>query len=61
MFNQSFGTAMRTKCAAPYACLTVRYQEETKRFTRELPKYFSVEECELIKVFKQYTDDGFTS
>ena len=59
MFNQAFGTAMGTKCAPPYACLTVRYQEETKRFTRELPKYFSVEECKLIKVFKLYMNDGF--
>ena len=60
MFNQVFGTAMETKCAPPYACLTIGYQDENKLFTQELPKYFSVEECELIKeVFKRYMDDGF--
>ena len=40
MPNQVFGTAMETKCAPPYACLTIGYQEETKFFTQELPKYF---------------------
>ena len=51
---------MGTKCAPPYACLSIEYQEETKRFTPELRKYFSVEECELIKEsFKQYLNDGF--
>ena len=49
MFNQVFERAVGTKCAPPYACLTAGYQEETKRFTQELLKYFSVEECELIK------------
>ena len=49
MFNQEFGTAMGPKCAPPYACLTIGYQEETKCFTQELPKYFSVGEYELIK------------
>ena len=60
MFNQIIGTAMGTKCAPPYACLTIRYQEETKLFTQELPKYFSNEEPLLIKeFFKRYMDDGF--
>ena len=60
MFKQVCGTAMGTKCAPPYAYLTIGYQEETKLFTQELPKYFSIEECELIKeVFKRYMDDGF--
>ena len=59
MFYQFFGTAMTTKCAPLYACLTIGYQKETKLFTQELPKYFSVKECELIKeVFKRYMDDG---
>ena len=49
MVYQFFGTAMRTKCAPLYACLTIGYQKETKLFTQELPKYFSVKECELIK------------
>ena len=60
MLNQVFGTAMGAKCAPPYACLTLGYQEETKHFTQELLKYFSIEECELIKeVFKRYMDGGF--
>ena len=42
MFNQIIGTAMGTKCAPPYACLTIGYQEETKLFMQELPKYFSM-------------------
>ena len=29
MSNQVFGTAIRTKCTPLYACLAVRYQEET--------------------------------
>ena len=40
MFNQIIGTAMRTKCAPPYACLTIGYQEETKLSTQELIKIF---------------------
>ena len=60
MFNQTFGTAMGPKCAPLYACLTVSYQEETKLFTQELPKYFSNEESLLIKeFFKIYIVDGF--
>ena len=53
MSYQVFGTAMETKCAPPYACLPIGYQEETRLFTQESTKYFSVEECELIKVFKR--------
>ena len=60
MLNQIFGTAKDTKCAPPYACLTIVYEEETKLFTQELPKYFSIEECLLIKeFFKRYMDDGY--
>ena len=36
MFNQVFGTAMGKKCAPPYACLTIGYQQQTKLFTQEL-------------------------
>ena len=44
---------METRCAPPYACLTIGYQEVTKLCTQKLPKYFAVEESELIKeVFK---------
>ena len=32
MFNQVFVKAMEPKCAPPYACLTIGYQEETKPF-----------------------------
>ena len=43
-----------------HACLTIGYQEKMKLFTKELPKYFSNEECLLIKLFfKRYMDDGF--
>ena len=59
MFNQVFGTVMGTKCAPLYTCLTIWHQEETKSFTQELRKYFSIEECELIKeVFKPYKGKG---
>ena len=60
MFNQIIGRAMGTKCAPPYVCLSIGYQEETKLFTQELPKYFSNEMYLLIKeFFKRYMDDGF--
>ena len=50
---------MGTKCAPLYGCLAIGYQEETKLFPQELPKYFSNEECLLIKEFsKRYMDDG---
>ena len=41
IYLQLLGTAMGTKCAHPYACLTVGYLEETTLFTNELPKYFN--------------------
>ena len=48
------------KCAPSYACLTVGYLKETKRFTYELPKYFNESECKLImELLKRYMDDGF--
>ena len=51
---------MGTKCAPPYACLYIGYQEQAKLFTQELREYFSNEECILIKeFFKRYMDDGF--
>ena len=59
LYNQKQGTAMGTKCAPPYACLTIGYQEETKLFVTELPKYFTEDEITLIKrIFKRYMDDG---
>ena len=60
MYLQLPGTAMGTKCALPYVCLTVGYLEETKPFTKELPKYFNESECKLImELLKRYMDDGF--
>ena len=60
--NQIFGKTMRTKCALPYTCLAIGYQEETKRSTQDLPKYFLNEECLLIKeFFKRYMDEDFFS
>ena len=37
MFLQLLGTAMGTKFAPPYACLSVGYLEETILFPRLLP------------------------
>ena len=60
MYLQLLGTVMGTKCAPPYACLTVGYLEETKIFTNELPKYFKESECKLImELLKRYMDDDF--
>ena len=60
MYLQLLETAMSTKCAPPYACLTVGYLKETKLFTYELPKYFNKSECKLImELLKRYMDDGF--
>ena len=60
MYLQMLGTAMGTKCAPPYACLTIGYLEETKLFREELPKYFNQVECNLItELLKRYMDDGF--
>ena len=51
---------MATECAPIYACLTVRYLEETKLFINELAKYFNESECKLIvELLKRYMDDGF--
>ena len=60
MFHQLSGTAMGTKCAPPFACLVIGYMEENLLFPIELPKYFSDEECQIIKkYFKRYMDDCF--
>ena len=48
VYLQLLGTAMGTKCAPRYACLTVGYLEETKRFTNKLPEYFNKSECRLM-------------
>ena len=60
MYLQLFGTAICTKCAAPYASLTVGYLEEKKLFTNELPKYFNENECKLtMELLKRYMHDSF--
>ena len=60
IYPQLLGTAIGTKCASSYACLTVGYLEETKPFTKELQKYFNVSECKLImEPLQRYTKDFF--
>ena len=39
-FNQTEGTAMRTKRGPPYACFAVNYKQETKMFLTELSELF---------------------
>ena len=52
--------SMGTKCAPPYACLTVGFFEEAKLFTNELPKYFNGSKCKsIMELLKRYMDDGF--
>ena len=60
MFNLVMGTAMGTKFVPLYANLSVGFLEETNLFPVELQKYFSHDNCKLIKeLFKRYMDDGF--
>ena len=60
MFLQLVGTAMGTKFAPPYACLSVGYLEETILFPRLLPLHFTLTECKLIEeIFKRFMDYGF--
>ena len=50
LHKQIKGTAMGTKFAPSYACLTIGFLEETKLFPIILPKYFNHETCEYIEV-----------
>ena len=60
MFRQISGTAMGTKFAPPYACLTMGYLEETILFPVTLKKYFNNQSCDYIKHnYLRYMDDGF--
>ena len=54
---------MADKCVPRYTSLAIAYQEETRLYLRiTCTKYFSIEECELIKeVFKRNTNDSFIS
>ena len=59
LYHQKTGTAMGTKCAPPYANLSVGYLEETK-LEPQLPRHFEASTCELIiRCFLRYIDDGF--
>ena len=60
MFLQLAGTAIGTKFAPPYACLSVGYLEETILFSQLLPLHFTPIECKLTEeIFKRFMDDGF--
>ena len=60
LYKQIKGTAMGTKFAPSYACLTVGFLEETKLFPIILPKYFNHETCKYIEDnYYRYMDDGF--
>ena len=59
LYHQKTGTSMGTKCAPPYANLSIGYLEETK-LEPQLPRHFEISICELIiKWFLRYIDDGF--
>ena len=54
MFLQLVGTAMGTKFAPPYPCLSVGYLEEAILFSQLLPLHFTLNECKLIEeIFKR--------
>ena len=60
MFLQLVGTAMDTKLAPLYLCLSVGYFKETILFPLLLPLHFTLTECKLIEeIFKHFMDDGF--
>ena len=60
VYHQIVGTAMGSKCAPPFACLTVAYLEESKLFPIILPKYFNILQQKWIEDnLKRYMDDGF--
>ena len=60
MYKQVSGSAMGTKFAPPYACLTIGYLEETRLFPKILKNYFTDSICMYIKDnFFRYMDDGF--
>ena len=58
LYNQIKGTAMGASFAAPYACLTIGYLEETMLYP-ELESKFGKRELETIKkTYKRFMDDG---
>ena len=59
LWHQKEGTAMGTKMAPPYACLSVGFLEETKLYP-QLSTHFNASICELIiRWLLRYIDDGF--
>ena len=59
-YHQLHGTGMGVDFAAPYACLTIGYLEESKLFGPNIQRYFNHEDVKIIeKAFKRYMDDGF--
>ena len=59
-YHQLHGTGMGVDFAAPYACLTIGYLEETVLFGIHIPRAFTNEQVTIIReAFKRYMDDGF--
>ena len=60
LYKQIKGTAMGTKFAPSYACLTIGFLEETRLFPKILCKYFDEDICKYIeKNYIRYMDDSF--
>ena len=60
LFLQLVSTAMGTKFASPFACLSVGYLKETILFPHLSPLHFTLTECKLIEeIFKRFMDNGF--
>ena len=60
LYRQIKGTAMGTKFAPSYACLTIGFLEETRLFPTILCKYFDNNTCKYIeKNYIRYMDDSF--
>ena len=59
-WHQLMGTAMGTKFAPPYACLTMGYLEETKLYPRLSVLYTPSMRDMVIEFFLRYIDDCFT-
>ena len=58
-WRQKVGTAMGKEVAAPYACLTVGFLEETILFPHLLPLHFGENTArEIEKNFYRFVDDG---
>ena len=61
-WHQLVGTAMGKEVASPYACLTVRYLEETILFPTLLPRtYGQTLANTIIERFYRFVDDGITA